>query len=130
MTTIRASCPSCGDVQLHPGDLLVRVCADDNQGSYCFNCPECGFGVAKDAGARIVELLVSTGVRMDVWRLPAELHEPKIGPRLTHDDLLDLHLMLQEEHWFDRLRDLVDGPHEGSADAAPGRENTGTASHD
>lgn len=109
VTTIRASCPTCGDVQLEPTDLLVRVCADDNQGSYCFNCPACGFGVAKDASARIVELLVSTGVRMDVWRLPAELHEFKAGPRLTHDDLLDLHLALQDESWFDRVLALVDG---------------------
>ena len=109
MTTIRASCSTCGDVQLQPSDLLVRVCADDNQGSYCFNCPECGFGVAKDASPRIVELLVSTGVRMDVWRLPAELLEHKGGPRLTHDDLLDLHLLLQDENWFDQLSSLVDG---------------------
>lgn len=113
MTTIRASCPTCGDVQLEPSDLLVRVCADDNQGSYCFTCPDCGFGVAKDASPRIVELLVSTGVRMDVWRLPAELQESKQGPRLTHDDLLDLHLLLQEEEWFERLSTLVDD----SADA-------------
>lgn len=116
MTTIRASCPSCGDVQLEPSDLLVRVCADDNEGSYCFNCPECGYGVAKDASPRIVELLVSTGVRMDVWRLPAELGEAKAGPRLTHDDLLDLHLMLQEPGWFDHLVALVD-------DGTPDREN-------
>lgn len=109
MTTIRASCPACGDVQLQPAELLVRVCADDNQGSYCFSCPDCGFGVAKDASPRIVELLVSTGVRMDVWRLPAELHEAKAGPRLTHDDLLDLHLLLQEDAWFEGLRALVDG---------------------
>lgn len=103
MTTIRASCPTCGDIQLTPSDLLVRVCADDNQGSYCFTCPTCGFGVAKDASPRIVELLVSTGVRMDVWRLPAELTEAKGGPRFTHDDLLDFHLLLEEEHWFDEL---------------------------
>ena len=117
MTTIRASCPTCGDVQLEPSDLLVRVCADDNQGSYCFSCPECGYGVAKDASPRIVELLVSTGVRMDVWRLPAELHEHKAGPRLTPDDLLDLHLLLQDESWFDQLASLVDG--------TPDHENAG-----
>lgn len=115
MTTIRASCPTCGDVQLEPSDLLVRVCADDNQGSYCFTCPDCGFGVAKDASPRIVELLVSTGVRMDVWRLPAELHERKRGPQLTHDDLLDLHLLLQEEEWFERLSTLVEGPADADA---------------
>lgn len=109
VTTIRASCPTCGDVQLQPSDLLVRVCADDNQGSYCFSCPDCGFGVAKEASPRIVELLVSTGVRMDVWRLPAELHESKSGPTLSHDDLLDFHLLLQEDDWFESLVATADG---------------------
>ena len=109
VTTIRASCPTCGDVQLEPADLLVRVCADDNSGAYCFNCPTCGFGVSKEASPRIVELLVSTGVRMDVWRLPAELTEHKNGPQLTHDDVLDMHLLLQEDNWFERLDAMVNG---------------------
>jgi hypothetical protein len=82
----------------------VRVCADDNRGSYCFLCPECGFGVAKDAEARIVDLLVSSGVRMDVWHLPAELWEGRTtGSNFSYDDLLDFHLMLQRDGWFDRL---------------------------
>jgi len=29
VTTIRANCPSCGDVQLTADDLTVRVCADN-----------------------------------------------------------------------------------------------------
>ena len=57
MTTIRANCPSCGDVQLTADDLTVRVCADDERGSYCFQCPECMRAVAKDATRRIVDLL-------------------------------------------------------------------------
>ena len=73
VTTIRANCPSCGDVQLTADDLTVRVCADDERGSYCFRCPDCQGAVAKEASRRIVDLLVSSGVRMQVWRLPAEL---------------------------------------------------------
>lgn len=103
MTTIRANCPSCGDVQLKAADLLVRVCSDDERGSYCFRCPECERPVAKDASRRIVDLLVSSGVRMQVWRLPAELAEARSGPTLTPDDLLDFHLMLQREGWFEAL---------------------------
>ncbi|MDQ1455834.1 MAG: hypothetical protein QOH28_1454, partial [Actinomycetota bacterium] len=41
VTTIRANCPTCGDVQLTADDLTVRVCADDERGSYCFRCPDC-----------------------------------------------------------------------------------------
>ncbi|MGQ0824377.1 MAG: hypothetical protein ACT4OX_04965 [Actinomycetota bacterium] len=107
VTTIRANCPSCGDVQLTADDLTVRVCADDERGSYCFRCPECQRAVAKEASRRIVDLLVSSGVRMQVWRLPAELTETRLGPPLRPDDLLDFHLLLAEEGWFDGLAEQV-----------------------
>ena len=66
MTTIRASCPSCGDVDLTVGDVSVRVCANDHSGSYTFRCPECELAVAKQADPTVVELLVSSGVEMDI----------------------------------------------------------------
>ena len=96
-------------MQLTADDLTVRVCADDERGSYCFQCPECTRAVAKEASRRIVDLLVSSGVRMQVWRLPAELAEPRVGPPLRPDDLLDFHLLLQEDGWFERLHDDVRG---------------------
>lgn len=107
MTTIRANCPSCGDVQLKATDLTVRVCSDDERGSYTFRCPDCRMPVAKDASRRIVDLLVGSGVRMQVWRLPAELHEAHDGPTLMPDDLLDFHLMLQGDSWFEELAQQV-----------------------
>jgi predicted RNA-binding Zn-ribbon protein involved in translation (DUF1610 family) len=100
VTTIRANCPSCGDVQLTAAELIVRVCADDERGSYCFRCPDCGHAVAKQISRRIVDMLVSSGIRMQVWRLPAELGESRIGPPLTPDDLLDFHLLLAGNTWF------------------------------
>ena len=81
----------------------MRVCADDERGSYCFRCPDCRQAVAKEASRRIVDLLVSSGVRMQVWRLPAELNESRIGPPLTPDDLLDFHLLLAGNNWFSDL---------------------------
>ena len=107
MTTIRANCPTCGDVQLRANDLVVRVCSDDESGSYTFRCPTCTVAVAKGASKRIVDLLVSSGVRMEVWRLPAELTEPRLGPTLQPDDLLDFHLMLSGDDWFSELEDMV-----------------------
>lgn len=94
-------------MQLRASDLTVRVCSDDHHGSYCFRCPRCAQAVAKDASRRIVDLLVSSGVRMEVWRLPAELSEPHEGPVITPDDLLDFHLLLQGRGWFDRLESMV-----------------------
>ena len=42
MTTVRAQCPVCGDVQLGIDDLTVRVHDDDRAGDYRFRCPACG----------------------------------------------------------------------------------------
>jgi hypothetical protein len=88
-------------------DVTVRVCADDERGSYCFLCPECTRAVAKNATRRIVDVLVSAGVRMQVWRLPAELIEQRSGAPLCPDDLLDFHLLLRSDDWFDRLLEQV-----------------------
>lgn len=103
MTTIRASCPACGDVELTIDDVLVRICTDDDRGAYHFRCPGCDVPVAKTAEPRIVDLLVSSGVRMEVWQLPAELWEDRSGPAITHDDILDFHTLLEDDGWFESL---------------------------
>ena len=108
MTTIRASCPSCGDVDLTVEDVSVHVCSDDRRGSYSFRCPECQLAVSKPAEPNVVDILVSSGVRMAVWQLPAELFETRVGPAINHDDLLDFHQLLIDEDWFERLSALVD----------------------
>jgi hypothetical protein len=108
VTTIRASCPSCGDVDLTVGDVSVRVCANDHSGSYNFRCPQCEMAVAKHADPNVVELLVSSGVKMAVWQLPAELWETRVGDPISHDDLLDFHDLLASDNWFDCLTALVD----------------------
>lgn len=110
MATIRASCPDCGDVEMTTRDVRVRVCADTNTGAYLFRCPLCTMTVVKDADRRIVDLLVSSGVTMSVWRLPAELSEPRPGgPAFSHDDLLDFHDLLEADDWFERVRQMVSG---------------------
>lgn len=103
MTTIRANCPHCGDVQLHADDLTVRIQSGVEHGSYTFVCPNCERAVAKDASKRIIDLLMSTGVDVIVVKAPAELFESHIGPVINADDLLDFHILLQGETWFDQL---------------------------
>jgi len=96
MTTIRANCPSCGDIQLRANEIVIRVCTDDDSGSYCFQCPNCQVRTAKNASRRVVDLLVSSGVKMQTWQLPDELHShPPDAPALTPDDLLDFHMLLE-----------------------------------
>lgn len=102
-TVIKASCHDCGDVELAVGDLEVRVCTRDDQGSYVFRCPTCQMSVVKPAERRIVDMLVASGVSLVEWRLPAELFEPRDGLPITHDDLIDFHRLLEEDDWFEAV---------------------------
>jgi len=103
VATIRASCPTCGDVELTSADVRVLVCTTTDEGSYAFRCPACRLAVAKPAEARVVEVLVSSGVSMSTWELPAELEEVHDGAPISYDDLLEFHFALQQEGWLDRL---------------------------
>ena len=109
MATIRASCSTCGDVEVTSRDVTVRVCRNDSSGAYSFACPACTGIVVKAAEPRIVELLVASGVRLVTWSLPAELDEPKVGRPIDHDDLLDFHALLQRDDWLDTLRKMTPG---------------------
>jgi hypothetical protein len=103
VATIRASCPTCGDVELTSGDVTVLVCSTTNVSSYAFQCPTCDVAVTKPAEPRVVDLLVSTGVKLSVWQLPAEMQEVHDGPPINYDDLLEFHFELRRDDWFDRL---------------------------
>ena len=107
MATIRASCGTCGDVELTTAQVEVRVCAEDGRGTYTFHCPLCGEAVVKDAESRIIELLVASGVRLSTWSVPAEVHEPRSGEPINHDDLLDFHHLLEREDWIEALERMT-----------------------
>jgi len=95
-------------VQLRIDDLIVLVCSDEQTPSaYRFRCPGCEETVHRDASPRIVDLLVSAGAPHRRWSWPAELAEPHSGPPLTPDDLLDLHVLLEDDTWFQQLVALV-----------------------
>jgi hypothetical protein len=102
-TVIKASCHDCGDVELAVRDLEVRVCTQDERGTYVFRCPACQMSVVKPAERRIVDMLVASGVNLVSWHLPAELFEPHGGLPITHDDLIDFHRLLQEDDWFESV---------------------------
>ncbi len=104
MAKIRASCPTCGDVEMTTRDVQVMVCSTTNEGSYAFLCPSCTLAVSKPAELDVVDLLVASGVRLSVWDMPAELAEGHSGPAICHDDLLEFHFQLQRG---DCLSDLL-----------------------
>lgn len=110
-TIVRATCPTCGDVELTVDDLAAIVCATTNEGSYAFQCPTCQLAVVKEAEGHVIDLLASAGVRLSVFELPAELEEPRSGDPFTHDDLLAFHDRLQQDDWFAEVEALVADGH-------------------
>lgn len=96
MTTIKASCPTCGEVELTPEDVSLMVCTHAPLSYYAFDCHTCGGEVRKPADDHVVSLLVSGGVPATVWDVPGEFLEPKTGAALSYDDLLDFALQLGE----------------------------------
>lgn len=94
MTTIKASCPACGGIELSPEQIDLMVCSHATKSYYCFTCPSCAVEVRKTADDHVVSLLLSGGVPAQVWDLPAEALEVKTGPALCYDDLLDFALQL------------------------------------
>jgi len=94
MTTIKASCPTCGEVELTPADVSLMVCSHAPLSYYAFCCPTCAEEVRKPADDHVVSLLVSGGVPASVWDLPGEALELHGGPQLSYDDLLDFALQL------------------------------------
>jgi len=102
VATVRASCPSCGDVETTTRAVQVLRCATTGDAAYAFVCPACRLRVAKEATEHVVRILVDAGVPVVSWEMPAELAEPKVGARVTHDDLLAFHFALQEPGWLEQ----------------------------
>jgi hypothetical protein len=63
----------------------------------------------KEAGERVFAALSSAGAEVVMWNLPAELWEPKVGPAITHDDLLAFHVALEGDLWRDELAAINQG---------------------
>jgi predicted RNA-binding Zn-ribbon protein involved in translation (DUF1610 family) len=96
VTTIKASCPACGEVELTSRDVFLMVCSHAPLSYYRFVCPSCADEVRKPADDHVISLLMSGGVRTTIWELPGEALEPKAGARLSYDDLLDFALRLND----------------------------------
>lgn len=123
MTTIRATCPRCGEVEMGASSVLLVVEAGTTEGTYRFVCPGCEDTVEKRADRKVVMLLLSAGVEVrEVSReivnrdhpsvrasqtsfeaLEDDLLAPGEEPALTLDDLIDFHFLLEDDGWFDEL---------------------------
>lgn len=95
-TIIKASCPVCGEIEMTSKDVSLMVCSHPPLSYFAFNCPCCREYVRRPADEHVISLLLSGGVRATVWEIPAEALEPKLGPALTYDNLLDFSLALKD----------------------------------
>lgn len=131
MALIRATCDSdsCGDIEIHSRYVTARVNRDrPDICSYNFVCPCCSTTVLKVSKPRVIELLVTAGVKLVFWSDPEERAEINAidGPELTHDDLLDFHNFLEEgEDWYKELAEMDDRAFKESS--KPDDETTETA---
>ena len=122
MTTIKASCPTCGDVELTAHQVRLVVCSVRAWSYYAFSCASCLEEVRKPAGRDVVALLISGGVLAEPWAVPAEALERREGPALEYDDVLDFAL------WLDRA-DLVAAAAAQPAARPLGGEDLGVPQH-
>jgi len=112
MTTIRTTCPRCGEVDMGPEAIMLSVRSSGREGSYRFTCPSCADDVEKRADRKIVALLVSAGVDIDGNgdgeqgpphpELFDELGGSRadLGPPISADDLIEFHYLLEDDGYI------------------------------
>lgn len=114
MTTIRASCPACGDVPLTEVDVTCLTFADDGDGQYRFVCPTCDEIVVKPAQRRTLNLLAAGGCVVERFVPPLEVFDPaRMGAPIDADELIDAHELLWGEGSSAAFRSAVDELGEG-----------------
>jgi len=89
MTIIKATCPSCGDVELSRDQVRLVVHPVADRSFYRFDCTRCGDAVRKPAGDEVVRLLTMGGVIAERVLVPAEALEVHSGPPINADEVLD-----------------------------------------
>lgn len=125
MTTIRTTCPRCGEVDMGPHAILLSVRQNGREGSYRFTCPSCSDDVEKRADRKIVALLVSAGV--DIEQGEGSIDHPGLfddddeedehelrrempdGPALSIDDVIEFHYLLEDDRYIREFLASSDG---------------------
>ncbi|MFA5787540.1 MAG: hypothetical protein WDA71_11285 [Actinomycetota bacterium] len=102
MKIIKAACPLCGGVDLEASAISLRISPVPGASAYSFVCPECASLVEKPADGRVIQLLLSGGVRAQALDVPAEVLERHAGPPISYDDVLDFALAVSSPERFER----------------------------
>ena len=99
MTTIKATCPMCGDVD-RPADVRLTVAEAARLGHLHVQVLSCRDLIERRRTTGC-GLLSSAGVLID--NVPDEVLEPSRWPPITYDDVLDLALWLDPRHHRSRI---------------------------
>jgi hypothetical protein len=78
-------------------DIILVEHGDGDGVYYTFCCSECGGYQAYPADNRFIDFMKMNGIETIVLEAPIEYKEALDNPPLSWDDLLDLHLQLQDE---------------------------------
>ena len=92
---ITAACDECGDIALRPSEVTLLFCRDNTVITYSFICRNCHLIVCKRTDPHLAQILMTMGCIQKVWTLPVEMKEPHSGPKISYDDILDLHIALE-----------------------------------
>jgi hypothetical protein len=106
MTTIRATCPTCGEVDMSPEEIYLAVRGPHS--IYRFVCPACSIPIEKAADRKVIALLLSAGVNLGDGRpvTPSVRPGNEDVPPFTKDDLMGFHDLLKHD---DFLAELASG---------------------
>ncbi len=101
MSTLRTTCPVCDEPKTFDASAVILHIDHSGHGRYVFACETCGTVVSRALADRALDVMLRSGVQpVEITPSPAR----PAPPRLTFDDLLDLHELLATPTWFDQLR--------------------------
>lgn len=114
---IQVVCTTCGErSNLRPHQITLAApppCGEPREGCYGFACSWCGDRVQRPADEHAIGLLEAGGVRRESRQPaatvpPGHPEDPPGGDPFTLDDLIDLHHLLAQAGWYERLASLVE----------------------
>jgi hypothetical protein len=94
MTTIRTTCERCGDVELTTSDISLELTGSADEGTYRYICPSCATVQRRPASARVVSILLATGVSYEIVIASSPITETEIDAFVS---------LLDSDDWFGRL---------------------------
>jgi hypothetical protein len=100
MARVRVTCTGCGDVTVDAPSMTATIVGEAG-GCYSFACPHCHRREGRVAGARILQVLASSGAAVLSMADPATLERRPSVAALTVADIEHVTRMLDDDAWFE-----------------------------